>query len=75
MLLDLESESRSALPQYLVYSELRNIHPNYALWIVTTLLWTIKLLQNSGHECVKLSKMEMNHKNIRNELVWLKVLR
>ena len=25
-----------AFPQYLVYSELRKIHPNFALWLVTT---------------------------------------
>ena len=27
---------RRALPQYIVYSELRNINTNYAVWIVTT---------------------------------------
>ena len=27
---------KSTFPQYLVYSDLRNIHLNFALWLVTT---------------------------------------
>ena len=47
LLRNTESEiefSRRAFPQYLVYFELRNIHTNYALWIVTTHL--LKTLNN-----------------------------
>ena len=32
------------------------------------------LLQNWWHVCVKLSKMEMSRKNIRNEPIWLKII-
>ena len=43
MLQDRESEvefvGKSAFPQYLVYSELKNFYPHYALWIVTTHLY------------------------------------
>ena len=35
-----EFTGRSTFPQYLVYSELRNIYPNYTLWILTNLFIT-----------------------------------
>ena len=58
---------RSAFPQYLVYSQLRNICPNYALWMVTTHL--------NNYAAAKFVKIKMSHKKIRNEPVWLKILR
>ena len=51
MLQDSESEadfSMGAFQQLIMYSELRNVHPNYALWIVTT--HVLKTLNNYAAE-------------------------
>ena len=68
-----------AFPQYLVYSELRKIHPNFALWLVTTHLLNTVNNYAAAKFATRVREIVKNEnepqKNITNEPVCLKIIR